>query len=403
VTSATPGGAAGARTGTRCATLRSWRLRAGKETDMKRLVGWLAACAGLWLAGPAPAQILIGQTAGFTGAVAAGVKETTDGARLYIDAVNGKGGVNGQLIELVSLDDKFDPKLAAENARKLIVEKNVVALFLSRGTPHTQAILPVLAEHKVALIGPSTGAMALHKPVHPWVFNVRATYQRESERAVQHLSLIGIERIGVVHVDDSFGADVLEGAKKGFAAVGKEPVFVEKYTREKWDFSKIAPTVAAANVQAILFIGSGAAVADGVAAIRAAGSKAQIVTNSNNASGGFVKSLGENARGTIVTQVFPYERSLAAPMVKEAHDFAVEKGLEGVTPAMLEGYAAAKVLVAALKKAGPNPTRVKIQQALESTSKLDIGGLEVSFSPTDHTGLEFVDLSIIGPDGKFRR
>lgn len=370
---------------------------------MKRRIGWLAACAGLWLAGLAQAQILVGQTAGFTGAVAAGVKETTDGARLYIDAVNAKGGVNGQLIELVSLDDKFDPKLAAENARKLIVEKNVVALFLSRGTPHTQAILPVLAEHKVPLIGPSTGAMALHKPVNPWVFNVRATYQREAERAVQHLSLIGIDRIGIVHVDDSFGADVFEGAKKGFTAVAKEPVFVEKYSREKWDFSKISPVAAAANAQAILFIGSGAAVADGIAAIRAAGSKAQIVTNSNNASGGFVKSLGENARGTIVTQVFPYERSLAAPMVKEAHDLAVEKGLDGVTPAMLEGFAAAKVLVAGLKKAGPNPTRLKIQQALESTSKLDIGGLEVSFSPTDHTGLEFVDLSIIGPDGKFRR
>ena len=54
------------------------------------------------------AQILVGQTAGFTGPVGAGVKETTDGARLYIDATNAKGGVNGQKIELVSLDDKFD-------------------------------------------------------------------------------------------------------------------------------------------------------------------------------------------------------------------------------------------------------------------------------------------------------
>ena len=66
------------------------------------------------------AQILIGQTAGFTGPVGAGVKETTDGAKLYIDAINAKGGVNGQKIELVSLDDKFDPKLSVENARTLI-------------------------------------------------------------------------------------------------------------------------------------------------------------------------------------------------------------------------------------------------------------------------------------------
>ena len=65
-------------------------------------------------------QVRIGQTADFSGPVAAGVKETTDGARLYLDAVNAKGGVHGQPIELLSMDDKFDPKLAAENANTLI-------------------------------------------------------------------------------------------------------------------------------------------------------------------------------------------------------------------------------------------------------------------------------------------
>jgi hypothetical protein len=44
-----------------------------------------------------------------------------------------------------------------------------------------------------------------------------------------------------------------------------------------------------------------------------------------------------------------------------------------------------------------------VQQALDGMSKVDIGGLEISYSPTDHTGLDFVDLSIIGADGKFRR
>ena len=348
-------------------------------------------------------QVRIGQTAGFSGPVAAGVKETTDGARLYLDAVNAKGGIHGQSIELISMDDKFDPKLAAENAQVLVNEKQVIGLFLTRGTPHTQAILPLLAEAKVPLVGPSTGAMALHRPVNPWVFNVRATYQREAERAVQHLSLIGMDRIGVLHVEDSFGADLFEGAQKGFASVGKTAVFVEKFDRAKWDFSAIAPRIAASGAQAVLFIGSGVAVADGITAIRKAGSRAQIITNSNNASGGFVKSLSTNAAGTIVTQVFPYERSLAVAMVKEAMDLAKAKGLDGVSPAMLEGFAAAKVLVAGLQRTGPKPTRVRLRDALEGLSKLDLGGLEVGFGPTDHTGLEFVDLSIIDANGKFRR
>jgi branched-chain amino acid transport system substrate-binding protein len=374
-----------------------------KKALLRQSMGALGLAAFMAWPITAWSQVRIGQTAGFSGPVAAGVKETTDGARLYLDAVNAKGGVHGQSVELVSLDDKFDPKLAADNAKVLVTEKQVISLFLTRGTPHTQAILPLLAEAKVPLVGPSTGAMALHRPVNPWVFNVRATYQREAERAVQHLSLIGMDRIGVLHVDDSFGADLLEGAQKGFTSVGKTALFVEKFDRAKWDFSAIAPKIAASGAQAVLFIGSGVAVADGVAAIRKAGSRAQIITNSNNASGGFVKSLGANAAGTIVTQVFPYERSLAVAMVKEAMDLARAKGLEGVSPAMLEGFAAAKVLVAGLQRTGPNPTRARLRDALEGLSKLDIGGLEVGFGPADHTGLEFVDLSIIDASGRFKR
>ena len=87
----------------------------------------------------APAQILIGQTSAFSGPVASGVKEGTDGAKVYLDFINDRGGVNGQKIELLTLDDKLDAKLAAENAQKLI-DKGAVALFFNRGTPMTQAI-----------------------------------------------------------------------------------------------------------------------------------------------------------------------------------------------------------------------------------------------------------------------
>jgi ABC-type branched-subunit amino acid transport system substrate-binding protein len=335
--------------------------------------------------------------------VGAGVKETTDGAKLYLDAINAKGGVNGQKIELISLDDKFEPKLAAENARKLIEDQNVSAMFLTRGTPHTEAILPLLEKYGVPLVGPSTGAMVLHQPVKKYVFNVRATYQREAEKAVTHLSSMGITRIGIVYVDDSFGADGLAGAQKGMAAAKLQPAVLEKFNRTKPDFASIAPKVVQSNAQAIIMVASGQAVVDGAKAFRTAGSVAQIVTLSNNASSGFIKSLGDNARGVIVTQVFPYERSIAYPLVKEAQELAKAKGTGEISPATLEGFAAAKVLVEGLRRAGPKPSREKIEAALESLRKFDIGGLEVNYSAEDHTGLDFADLSIIGTDGKFKR
>lgn len=357
---------------------------------------------GLMVQAHAGAQILIGQTAGVTGAVAATVKEATDGARLYFDAVNARGGVAGQRIELIQLDDKFDPKLAAENARTLI-GRGVVALFLNRGTPHTQAIMPLLTEYKVPLVGPSTGAMVLHEPVHPWLFNVRAPYQREAERAMRHLCSTGMVRIAIVQVDDSFGIDAVKGALKGLSAEGLRPVAHEMYDRTAPDFRLLIAKVKAAQPQAVLFIGSGTAVIDGMRKLRASGSHAQMVTLSNNASGGFVKALGNIAYGTIVSQVFPYERSLAAPIVKEAHDLAVAKGLKEVTPAMLEGFASAKVLVEGLRRAGKTPTRRSLREALEGFNKVDIGGVEVSYGPQSHTGLVYADLSMIGADGRFIR
>ncbi|MES2941329.1 MAG: ABC transporter substrate-binding protein [Pseudomonadota bacterium] len=370
---------------------------------MKKVGLWCSAMVVALLAASANAQILVGQTAGFTGPVGAGVKETTDGARFYIDSVNAAGGVNGQKIELVSLDDKFDPKLSFENARKLIEEQNVVAMFLTRGTPHTEAIIPLLEKHNIALVGPSSGAMVLHQPVRKNVFNVRATYQREAEKAITHLNSMGITRIAIIYADDSFGADGVTGAQKGLTAANIKPVLLEKFDRSKPDFGPIAPKVFQSNAQAVMMVASGGAVVEGIKAFRAAGSAAQIVTLSNNASGGFVKSLGDQGRGVIVTQVFPSERSIAYPMVKEAQELAKAQGQNDVSPAMLEGFAAAKVLVEGLRRAGPKPSREKIQAALEGIRKLDIGGLEVSFSPTDHSGLDFADLSIIGTDGKFRR
>ena len=370
---------------------------------IQKLSIWCTTLAMAALTQLAHAQILIGQTVGVTGTVAATVKEASIGALLHIDAVNAAGGVGGQQIQLITLDDKFDTKLTLSNAKTLIEDQRVVALFMTRGTPHTEGLLPLLDQYGVPLVGPSTGAMVLHQPVKRHVFNVRTTYQREAEKAVAHLASIGITRIAVIHVDDSFGTNGLEGTQKGLATAKLSPVVVVKFDRSKPDFSTIAPAVVKADPQAVFVIGSGTAVVEGIKATKEAGSTAQFVTLSNNASSGFVKLLGDQAKGVIVTQVFPSERSIAYPIVKDVQELAKAKGITDVSPAMLEGFASARVLVEALRRAGPAPTREKLQTALEGLKRFNIGGLEVTFSAADHTGLDFADLSIIGSDGKFKR
>jgi branched-chain amino acid transport system substrate-binding protein len=360
----------------------------------------VAACAML---SEAAAQIRIGQTAGYTGVVAGPVKEISLGATLYLDAVNAKGGVNGQKIELITMDDKFDAKTAAANARTLIAEKKVIALFLNRGTPTTEAVLPVLEEFRVPLIAPSTGAAVLHQPVKRWVYNVRAPYLREGERVVELLASLGMTKIGLMRVNDSFGNDGANGALSGFKKAGLKPSFDEKYDIAKMEFEPIVKQVVATQPQAIILVGSTPATAKFLPLIRDAGSRAQIVSLSNNATGAFIKALGKYAQGTVVTQVFPGERALGLPMVRELAELAAKQGITDLSPAMMEGFSGAKVLVEGLRRAGKAPTSESLARALDGLDNFDLGGVKLTFSPNDHTGLEFIDLSIVDATGKFRR
>src|SRR4051812_5481010 len=250
------------------------------------------AAAVAMLASAAHADILIGQTVGVTGAVAATVKESMQGAQLYIDRVNAQGGIKGEKVDILTLDDGFDVKRAVENTRVLVEEKNVLAMFMNRGTPHTEAMLPELEKNEVALVAPSTGAMLLHSPVKRQIFNVRSSYQREAEKAVEHLATLGMTRVAVVHVDDSFGRDGLEGAKKGFAKANLQPALVVAVDRAQPDYGKVVPPLVKAEVQAVIWVGSGTAVNDGIKAVRQAGSAAQVATPPDQAPAGVAQGHG---------------------------------------------------------------------------------------------------------------
>jgi ABC-type branched-subunit amino acid transport system substrate-binding protein len=351
----------------------------------------------------AAAQIVVGQTAGFSGPEALSAKETTEGAKLYLDHVNEAGGVNGEKIELVTLDDQGNPQKAAQNAAKLITQDNVLALLLTRGVAPTQAVLPVLAQNHVPLVAPVSGAMSLRQPVNPWVFNLRTSAQHEGERAAAHLVHMGMNRIALAYSNDAFGMDARIGALRGFDKAHMRVAFALPYNAAHPDFSQVVLGVSRLDAQAVILIGSGQAVADATRAMRLKGLGATIVTLSNNANAEFVKQMGEFARAAVVTQAFPDEHAQAAGLVKEAYSFANAKGVFELTPDMLEGFAGAKLLVEGLKKAGPKPTRQKLHDALDNLGRVNLGGMEVTYSPKNHEGSDFVDLAIVGPDGKFRR
>lgn len=371
---------------------------------MKRWVGLTAAVAACVGMGSALAQntLRIGMVAGFTGPVAGIVQESAEGARLYFDSVNASGGIKGQTIELVTQDDKYDNATAVAQAKSL-ASQGVLALMLSRGTGPTEAMLPVLKENKLPLIAPATGAISLHEPVQPYVYHLRASYQKEAERAVKHLADIGVKRITIVQVNDPFGNDAGKGAIKGLDDVKLRAMSSLRFDRNRPDLAPTMQAIAKAGIEAVVLIGPSYAVVEGVHALRAAGSTAHVATLSNNASAEFVKALGEAGRGVIVTQLFPYERSTANLMVREALTLAKNAGRHELTPAHIEGYAAAKLVVEALKRVnGKEITREGLNKALDG-ARIDLGGLQVHYTEKEHSGLEYTDVSIVSEDGKFKR
>jgi branched-chain amino acid transport system substrate-binding protein len=349
----------------------------------------------------------IGSSGPLSGDNATPYLELIEGAKLYFNEVNRAGGIHGRGIEYVVRDDAFDVNRTLENAKALIETDKVLALLLVRGTPHNEALLPLLNQHKLPLVAPSTGAFQFHSPVNKYVFNVRAPYRAEAKQLVRLLAQLGSRNIGIIYVDDSFGNDVLAGLEEGFAADHITPSFKLGFDRVKATandsfMDELIPRIAAANPRVIIFIGAGAAVSNGVKKLRAKGNSSQIATISNNASGAFIKLMGEHAHGVLVSQVYPDERIGAIALIREAQALAAKANVK-LSPTTIEGFVAAKVMAVALKQAGPDPTRQSLHAAMEEKLRtLDVGGLTLSYSKDDHTGFQHTDLSIIRND-HFRR
>jgi branched-chain amino acid transport system substrate-binding protein len=375
----------------------------------KTLLRIAAAVLPAFLAGGAAAEpgitadsIIIGQAAGFTGSVAGTVKELTAGAKAYFDYVNAKGGIHGRKIVLISADDGFDPKKSPEVFKELIEKKNVFAMFLSRGTPTNEAAYPVLEAARVPLIGPSTGAMSMYNPPRKYMFPVRASYHSETFKIVPQLVNMGINRIALMYVDDSFGKDGLAGVQEAMKVANLTPVAVASHPRAG-DVSEAVAIIGKAEPQAIIMITLADAGVAFVKQMKKTGRSPVFLTLSNNSSNAFIKNLGEDGWGVAVSQVSPYPFSATMAITKEFQDIIKGKADVAASYSSMEGFIAAKVLVEGLRRAGPKPTREKLIAGLESMQRYDMGGVDVTYGPQLRTGTTFIDITIISKSGKFVR
>jgi len=362
-----------------------------------------AATAARAQDGITPSTILIGQSAAFSGPAAQLGIQMRDGAKLWLDQVNAQGGVNGRRIELKSRDDRYESKLAAENTKKLIEEDRVFLLFAYVGTPTSQASLPIFTEARVPFVAPFTGAELLRAPFNRYIFNVRASYYDETEKIVEHLARTGVNKFAVFYQNDAYGQAGLEGVKRALARRNLQVVALGTVERNTTNVAEAVKTINAAQPEATVMISAYTSVAEFVRQMKAAGSISQFFNVSFVGSKALADALGKDGRGVMISQVVPFPWSPLTPIVKEYLDLAKRSPNFDVNFSSLEGFIAAKVLVEGLRRTGKDPTREKFVAAMESMSNYEIGGFAVRFSPENHNGSQFVELSMIGRDGKFIR
>lgn len=372
----------------------------------------LSACVALAAALAAPAlqaqpsgvsanAIVIGQSAPLTGANAELGNDIRNGALAYFRKVNESGGVHGRRIELVTLDDANQVPRADENTKKLVDETGVFALFGYASATLSRPALPTVEKQRVPFLAPFTGADPM-RVFNRYVYNMRASYADELEKIVEHFAPLGITRFSIVHYDDVVGRENFAAVERALKKRGLNPVSVASFKdRAKPDIAAGVKDVARGAPDVVILTTLYKASADFIKLARRSGLAAQVASNSFPGASPLAKELGAEGAGTIVATVVPPPTKRSLPVVQE-YQVAIEKqlGRREYSFTSLESYIAAKVTVEALRRAGPRPTREAFMQALDNT-KYDAGGYLVGFSPENHNGSSFVELTVIGRDLKF--
>jgi len=353
------------------------------------------------------ADIVIGQVAPLSGVLASTGEQMVLGGKIYFEAVNAQGGVHGAMLRQVVVDDGYEVAKTVARTRELLARPDVLALFGFAGTANITQLLKdgVLDKGGAALVAPYTGGESLRTPFNPWIFHVRAGYVDEAEHMVQQLTTLGMNRIAVMYQDDGFGQSGLDGVQAALDRRKLKLVALASYPRNTDDVGAAVKTIAAASPHAVIMIAVNKPAAAFVKQYREAGGGAQLYNISVVNPAEIVRLAGlANAHGLGISQVVPYPYQPKLPVVREYQQLLAKyaPGAE-VNYTSFEEFLGAKVLVEALRRAGPAPTREGVVKALESLQKFDLGGLVVSYGPNNRIGSRSVEVTVIGSTGRLMK
>jgi branched-chain amino acid transport system substrate-binding protein len=349
-------------------------------------------------------KIILGQAAALDGPAAALGQGMREGMLTAFDEVNKAGGVKGRKIELVSVDDGYEPTKSIDAAKKLIEQDKVFALIGSVGTPTSAAVQPIAAEAGVPFIGAFTGAEFLREPYKAQVINVRASYFQETETMVEHLTQdLGVTKIAIFYQDDAFGQAGLAGVKRALDKRKMALVAEGTYERNTIAVKGALLSIKKAEPEAVIMIGAYAPCAEFIKLARQIKLDAVFVNISFVGSDALAKALGPAGAGVFVTQVVPFPSDGSIDVVGR-YQAALKARKADTVPGFvsLEGYMVGRLVIAAVEKIDGDVTRKALLEAVAKTGTFDLGGVTLVYGPDNNRGSNHVFLTVIRPDGTFQ-
>lgn len=360
-------------------------------------VGLPAVAQSKYGPGASDTQIKLGQTMPYSGSASAfgtiGKLHTA-----YFKMINEAGGINGRKIDLISLDDGYNPARTVEQVRKLVEQDEVLALFQTVGTASNSAIQKYVNARKVPHLLLTTGATKWADPKNfPWTIGFNLSYQAEGAIYAKYLLKTKPHaKIAILYQNDDFGKDVLKGVKDGLGAKNAKMV-VSEVSYEVTD-----PTV---DSQILTLQGSGADTFINITtpkfsaqAIRKAydsGWKPLHIVNNTGASvGGVLTPAGlDKSIGLLTLQYYkdPNDPQWKDdPSMLEWRAFMGRYYREGDPKDALNLYAyvTAQTMVQILKQCGNDLTRENVMRQATNIKSLKLPlmlpGMTLNSSPTDY-------------------
>ena len=356
-------------------------------------------------------NIVLGMSTALSGPAADLGKNMQEGVLAGFERANRLSGIRGRKLELLTLDDGYEPTRTAPNMRRLIQKEKVLAVIGNVGTPTAIAAIPIANQKKTLMFAPFTGGGALRKtPPDRYVINYRASYAEETAAMID--ALISIAKLKPSEIAfftqrDTYGD---AGYNGGITALKRHGLKDEhKVMHVRYERNTLGVENALANVlflrsppRAVIMVGAYAPCAKFITLAQEADLNALYLNVSFVGSTPLARALGTKIQNVIVTQVVPHPVESSLPIVRDYQaDLKALRSSASPTFGSLEGYIAARIFTYALDNLTVELTRESIVDTLERLGTFDIGLEEpLTLGPNDHQASHHVWPTILR-DGKF--